>query len=179
MPRAPQYFLGRIIRNACEIIVHPTEDGVSLAFGSATTNYQTEIGDVQGRSRARLYFTAVYMLAFDGPIIPPSLRGGQADLLAIPKADIIVITHTHKSHKRDGRSRRAQASTILVGPPAVHRSVPGHFFLLLLSGIPTPSATAKENVSGSRSRVARCNPDMGSGNRQSVFTIKASVTATS
>ncbi len=71
---------------------------VSLAFGAAAPNHQA---DVVETSKGPLKITPLYhgsvMLEFDGKIIHVD-PWGQADYTGIPKADLIVITHTHADH---------------------------------------------------------------------------------
>jgi len=100
--------------------------GVSLAFGAATPNRQA---DTVETSKGPLKITPLYhgsvMLEFDGKVIHVD-PWGQADYGGIPKADLIVITHTHADHMDASLLKTLRKeSTILVGPPAVTDTLNG------------------------------------------------------
>src|SRR5579872_1629911 len=100
--------------------------GISLVFGAATPNHQA---DVVETSKGPLKITPLYhgsvMLEFNGKVIHID-PWSQADYTGIPKADLIVITHTHADHMDAALLKLLRKeSTILVGPPAVTDTLNG------------------------------------------------------
>src|SRR6202790_2632358 len=94
--------------------------GVSLAFSAATPNHQA---DTVETSKGPLKITPLYhgsvMLEFDGKIIHVD-PWSQADYTGIPKADLIVITHSHADHMDPALLKTLRKeSTILDSSPAV------------------------------------------------------------
>src|ERR1700688_2784439 len=100
--------------------------GVSFAFGAAIPNHQA---DVVETSKGPLKITPLYhgsvMLEFDRKIIHVD-PWVQADYTGIPKADLIVITHTHADHMDAALLKTLRKeSTLLVGSPAVTDTLNG------------------------------------------------------
>jgi L-ascorbate metabolism protein UlaG (beta-lactamase superfamily) len=100
--------------------------GVSLVFGAATPNHQADIVETsKGPLKITPLFHGSVMLEFDGKVIHID-PWSQADYTGIPKADLIVITHTHADHMDAGLLKTLRKdSTILVGPPAVTDTLNG------------------------------------------------------
>ena len=100
--------------------------GVSLAFGAATPNHQADVVETsKGPLKLTPLFHGSVMLEFDGKIIHID-PWSQADYTGIPKADLIVITHTHADHMDSALLKTLRKeSTILVGPPAVTDTLNG------------------------------------------------------
>ena len=98
----------------------------TLASGAATPNQQT---DVIQTSQGPLKITPLYhgsvMLEFGGKIIHVD-PWSQADYTGIPKADMIVITHSHADHMDPAIIKNLRKeSTVLVAPPAVTDTLNG------------------------------------------------------
>ena len=96
------------------------------AFGAATPNHQADIVETsKGPLKITPLFHGSVMLEFDGKIIHID-PWSQADYTGIPKADLIVITHTHADHMDAALLKTLRKeSTILVGPPAVTDTLNG------------------------------------------------------
>jgi L-ascorbate metabolism protein UlaG (beta-lactamase superfamily) len=99
---------------------------VSLAFGATTPNHQADIVETsKGPLKITPLFHGSVMLEFDGKVIHID-PWSQADYTGIPKADLIVITHTHADHMDAALLKTLRKeSTILVGPPAVTDTLNG------------------------------------------------------
>lgn len=98
----------------------------SLAFGAAAPNHQVDVVETsKGPLKITPLFHGSVMLEFDGKIIHID-PWSQADYTGIPKADLIVITHTHADHMDSALLKTLRKeSTILVGPPAVTDTLNG------------------------------------------------------
>jgi L-ascorbate metabolism protein UlaG (beta-lactamase superfamily) len=100
-------------RNLCLLLL----TGSSLAVGAAIPNHQADIVET---SKGPLKITPLYhgsvMLEFGGKVIHID-PWSQADYTGIPKADLIVITHTHADHMDAALLKTLRKeSTVLLGP---------------------------------------------------------------
>jgi L-ascorbate metabolism protein UlaG (beta-lactamase superfamily) len=97
-----------------------------LAFAAAAPNHQADVVETsKGPLRITPLFHGSVMLEFDGKVIHVD-PWSQADYTGIPKADLIVITHTHADHMDAALLKTLRKeSTILVGPPAVTDTLNG------------------------------------------------------
>ena len=97
-----------------------------MAFGAATPNHQTDTVETsKGPLKITPLFHGSVMLEFDGKVIHID-PWSQADYTGVPKADLIVITHTHADHMDAALLKTLRKeSTILVGPPAVTDTLNG------------------------------------------------------
>src|SRR5258707_6912378 len=96
------------------------------AWGAVAPNHQSDVVQTsQGPLKITPLFHGSVMLEFDGKIIHID-PWSQADYTGIPKADLIVITHTHADHMDAALLKTLRKeSTILVGPPAVTDTLNG------------------------------------------------------
>ena len=96
------------------------------AFGAATPNRQS---DVIETSKGPLKITPLYhgsvMLEFGGKVIHVD-PWGQADYAGLPKADMVIISHSHADHMDPPllKTLRKEGSP-LVAPPAVTDTLNG------------------------------------------------------
>ena len=97
-----------------------------MAFGAATPNRQADTVETsKGPLKITPLFHGSVMLEFDGKVIHVD-PWSQADYTGIPKADLIVITHTHADHMDAALLKiLRKESTIIVGPPAVTDTLNG------------------------------------------------------
>jgi L-ascorbate metabolism protein UlaG (beta-lactamase superfamily) len=98
----------------------------SLAFGAAAPNQQADVIQTsQGPLTTRPLFHGSVMLEFGGKVIHVD-PWSQADYTGIPKADMILITHTHADHMDAAMIKMLRKeSTIIVAPPAVTDTLNG------------------------------------------------------
>jgi L-ascorbate metabolism protein UlaG (beta-lactamase superfamily) len=99
---------------------------LSAASGAATPNRQADVVETsRGPLRITPLFHGSVMLEFGGKIIHID-PWSQADYSGLPRADLILITHTHADHMDPSILKMLRKeSTTVVAPPAVTDTLNG------------------------------------------------------